>query len=313
MSLFKFLRLGRTADAGAATVPASQQAASLQREQILASLLVMAWVVEARDPYTGGHLWRVSRYATLLSERAGLPGDECARIAIGGFLHDLGKVGIPDAILRKRDKLSDEEYEVIKTHPDLGARMLAGHPLAELVRDAVLLHHETPNGLGYPQGLSGDSIPVAARVIGICDAFDAMTSSRPYRAGLPMAEALDRLEAALGRQFDLQFGRHMLALGREGLLDHITGHSDDGIPLRVCMMCGPTLVVRREQQAGEHIYCHSCGGDYRLELGPGDGLLQAVATGQRGNAANLKPAPDLDLIQRFVADTARELLTRLGP
>jgi len=306
MSLFKFLGLMKA--------PASPAAAGhmSQPEQILASLLVMAWVVEARDPYTGGHLWRVSRYASLLCERAGLPSDECARIAVGGFLHDLGKVGIPDAILRKRERLSDEEYDVIKTHPDVGARMLAGHPLAELVRDAVLLHHETPDGRGYPQGLIGSAVPLAARVVGICDAFDAMTSSRPYRAGMPLSEALDRLESALGQQFDTLFGHHMIALGREGLLDHIAGHSDDGIPLRVCTMCGPTLVVRREQQAGEHICCHSCGGDYRLELGAEDGLLQAVATGQRASASALNPVPDVDLIQRFVADTARELLKRLG-
>lgn len=306
MSLFKFLGLANVPKSPAAVGPV------MQSEQILASLLVMAWVVEARDPYTGGHLWRVSRYASLLCERAGLPSDECARIAVGGFLHDLGKVGIPDAILRKRDKLSDDEYEVIKTHPDVGARMLAGHPLAELVREAVLLHHETPDGRGYPQGLRGSAVPVAARVVGICDAFDAMTSSRPYRAGMPLSVALDRVEAALGQQFDPLFGRHMIALGREGLLDHIAGHSDDGIPLRVCMMCGPTLVMRREQQAGEHIFCHSCGGDYRLELGADDGLLQAVSTGQRGNAAALIPVADVALIQRFVADTAREFLKRLG-
>lgn len=307
MSLLKFMGFGRKVDS---INDASDQ--HVPREQILASLLVMAWVVEARDPYTGGHLWRVSRYAALLCERAGLPVHECARISIGGFLHDLGKVGIPDAILRKRDRLSDEEYDVIKTHPEQGARMLAGHPLAELVREAVLLHHEMPDGRGYPQGLSGSAIPLAARVIGICDAFDAMTSSRPYRAGMPLATALGKLEAALGQQFDAPLGRHMIALGREGLLDHISGHSDDGIPLRVCRQCGPTLVVRREQQAGEHICCFSCGSDYRLEAKGGDGVLQAVATDRRATALAMQPIPDLALIQRFVADTARELLKTLG-
>ena len=110
-----------------------------------------------------------------------------ARIAIGGFLHDLGKIGIPDAILRKRDKLTDDEMAIMKTHPDVGARLLAGHPLADLVRDAVLLHHETLDGSGYPKGIAGPDIPIAARIVGLCDAFDAMTSTRPYRAGMPMA------------------------------------------------------------------------------------------------------------------------------
>lgn len=278
---------------------------AIEREQMLASLLVLAWVVEARDPYTGGHLWRVSRYAALLCERAGIPMDQCARIAIGGFLHDLGKVGIPDAILRKRDKLDDEEYAVIKTHPTVGAHMLGGHPLAEMVRDAVLLHHETPDGRGYPQGLAIADIPIAARIVGLCDAFDAMTSTRPYRAGMPIAQALAVIESRLGSQFDDALGRDFLALGAQGLLEHIAGHSDDGIPLQTCLMCGPTLVVRREQRAGDAVFCRSCGGGYRLELDLEAALLKAVPSGIRGSAADLEPVADTELILRFVRDTAR--------
>lgn len=278
---------------------------AIEREQMLASLLVLAWVVEARDPYTGGHLWRVSRYAALLCERAGIAMDQCARIAIGGFLHDLGKVGIPDAILRKPGKLDDEEYAVIKTHPTVGARMLSGHPLAAMVRDAVLLHHETPDGRGYPQGLAIADIPIAARIVGLCDAFDAMTSTRPYRAGMPIAQALAVIESRLGSQFDDALGRDFLALGAQGLLEHIAGHSDDGIPLQTCLMCGPTLVVRREQRAGDAVFCRSCGGGYRLELDLEAALLKAVPSGIRGSAADLEPVADTELILRFVRDTAR--------
>ena len=287
---------------------------SLEREQMLASLLVMAWVVEARDPYTGGHLWRVSRYAALLCERAGIPMDECARIALGGFLHDLGKIGIPDAILRKRDKLTDDEMAIMKTHPEVGAHLLAGHPLADLVRDAVLLHHETPDGRGYPRGISGQDVPIAARIVGLCDAFDAMTSTRPYRAGMPMAQALAIIESRLGRQFDEALGRHFLALGGEGLLDHIAGHSDDGIPLQACTMCDSALVVRREQRDGEALFCRNCGGGYRLELGHDDAQLKAVPSGARGSAADLEPVADTELIQRFVRDTTRgALVATNGP
>lgn len=281
------------------------QATGIEREQLLASLLVMAWMVEARDPYTGGHLWRVSRYAALLCETAGVPMDQCARIAIGGFLHDLGKVGVPDAILRKPGRLDDEEYAVIKTHPTVGARLLAGHPLAELARDAVLLHHETPDGRGYPRGLAGTDIPLSARIVGLCDAFDAMTSTRPYRAGMPIPQAMAIIESQLGRQFDEALGRHFLALGRQGLLDHIASHSDDGIPLQTCLMCGPTLVVRREQGPGDAVFCRSCGGGYRLEAPQDGGLPQAVATGVHGSAVDLEPESDSALIQRFVRDTAR--------
>lgn len=279
-----------------------------ERERMLASLLVMAWVVEARDPYTGGHLWRVSRYAALLCERTGIGTEECARIAIGGFLHDLGKVGIPDAILRKPERLSDEEYAVIKTHPSVGARMLAGHPLAPLVLDAVLLHHETPDGRGYPRGLTAGHIPIAARIVGLCDAFDAMTSTRPYRAGMPIAAALAQIEAAAGRQFDAGLAAHFLELGRAGLLAHIAGHSDDGIPLQDCLMCGPTLVLRREQHSGDAVFCRNCGGAYRLEGGHDDAPLKAVPTGGRGSPAELEPLADTELIGRFVRDTARRAL-----
>lgn len=293
--------------------PAPGAALSIVREQVLASLLVMAWVVEARDPYTGGHLWRVSRYAALLCERAGIPMDQCARIAIGAFLHDLGKVGIPDAILRKPDKLTEDEYAVIKTHPDVGARMLSGHPLADLVRDAVLLHHETPDGRGYPKGLLGSDIPVAARIVGLCDAFDAMTSTRPYRAGLPIRQAVEIIESQLGRQFDKALGRQFLALGADGLLDHIAGHSDDGIPLQECMVCGPTLVVRREQGAGDTVFCRSCGGRYRLEHGDDGTVLKAAPTGGQATPADLEPVADTELIRRFIRDTAHRLLDAPHP
>lgn len=298
MRLLDFLRR-QVSTLDAAAIPPSDP------EALLASLLAMAWVVEARDPYTGGHLWRVARYAALLCEGAGTPMAQCARVAIGGFLHDLGKVGIPDAILRKPGPLTDDEFAVIKTHPHVGARLLAGHPLVDWVHDAVLMHHERPDGRGYPNGLQGAGIPFAARVVGICDAFDAMTSARPYRAGMSVEQALERITGQLGEQFDETLGRRFIALGTDGLLDHIAGHSDDGIPLQQCVMCGPTLVMRREDVAGNTLFCRNCCGEYRLESAPASGLLRAVPTGRQGSAADLEPAADIALIQRFVQDTAR--------
>lgn len=312
--LKRFMKSGgapvATTAAGAPTVALADRT---HHEALLASLLAMAWVVEARDPYTGGHLWRVSRYAALLCERAGTSMAVCARVSIGAFLHDLGKVGIPDAILRKPAALTDEEHTVIQTHPDVGARLLTGHPLASWAMDAVQAHHERPDGQGYPGRLQGDRIPYAARVVGLCDAFDAMTSTRPYRAAMPVPAAMERLAEGLGSQFDEALGRHLLALGAEGLLDHIAAHSDDGIPLQRCLMCGPTLVLRREQSAGEAVFCRNCGGEYRLQAG-GDGqsgddnALQAIATGGRGDAAALAPVADTALIWRFVRDTAPHAL-----
>jgi hypothetical protein len=264
---------------------------------MLASLLTMAWFVEARDPYTGGHLWRVSRYARLLADATGHNAADAARIGLGGFLHDLGKIGVPDAILRKPERLTDEEYAVIKTHPDVGMRMLAGHPLAGLVSEAVLLHHERPDGNGYPRRLSVHQIPVPARIVGICDAFDAMTSHRPYRAGMPRDKALAIIGDLRGQQFHSPYADAFLALAKRGELDHVMGHSDDGIPLQSCPLCGPTLVIRREQQSGDHVYCRNCGGEFALEQGV------ATPTGRRAEVAELAPETDNALIARAVRAT----------
>lgn len=274
--------------------------------ELLSSLLVMAWLVEARDPYTGGHLWRVSRYAELLAEAADLADADVARISIGGFLHDLGKIGIPDAVLRKPAPLTDTEFETMRTHPEAGMRMLAGHPLAAEVRPAILFHHERPDGDGYPQGLAGDAIPIDARIVGLCDAFDAMTSSRPYRRGIPVDAALARIRENLGAQFDHRFGTLFLELGTTGTLAHVAGHSDDGIPLRDCVVCGPTLVVRREDRAGDHLYCRNCGGEYALHAAA-SGDLQAEPTGRVGSAKQLVAEADSALIARLVQETARRI------
>lgn len=273
---------------------------------LLNSLLVMAWFVESRDPYTGGHLWRVSRFAKILSEALALPEAEVARISLGGFLHDLGKIGIPDAILRKPSGLTEDEYASMRTHPEIGWRMLAGHPLAGLVKEAVYSHHERPDGLGYPRGLTRHEIPLEARIVGICDAFDAMTSSRPYRPGMSRGQALAILQSQSGKQFDSPLCERFIALGRAGLLDHVMGHSDDGIPLQECPMCGPTLVVRREQQPGAHIFCRNCGGDFILQ-DTGKQGLNAQASGKQGEIRDLEPEADIPLIQRVVAEAVSRM------
>ena len=301
MGLMKFF--GRRAPARALSADPGTEP-----EQMLVSLLVTAWFIEARDPNTGGHLWRVSRYAALLCERAGIAPEQSARIAIGGFLHDLGHIGIPEAILRKRARLTSDEVAIIKTHPDVGSRLLADHPLVDLVRDAVLSHHETPDGRGYPSGMAGHAIPLAARIVGLCDALDAMTSARPYRCAMPIAQAMERIESRLGRQFDEPLGRHFLALGAEGLLHHIAGHSDDGILLQRCTTCDSPLVVHREQRAGDALFCRNCGAAYHLESGHDDALLKAVPGGSRGSAADLAPVPDMQLIRRLARDTAQHFV-----
>ena len=280
-------------------------------EELLKSLFVMASLVEARDPYTGGHLWRVARFSQALAEAIDLPRPDVARIALGGFLHDLGKIGVPDAILNKPDRLTDEEYAVIKTHPEVGARVLSGHPLADLARAAVLSHHETPDGKGYPYGLLGDAVPLDARIVGLADAFDAMTSTRPYRRGMPIAKALDILQENLGRQFDTFLGEVFIGLGRQGGLSHIVGHTDMGIPLQECPECGPTIVVRRDQLNGAYVYCRKC--TYKTTVIRDNGQISIADTDLHGAPEELQPEVDMALIGDLVAQAADALQRKSAP
>ncbi|TRZ56448.1 MAG: HD-GYP domain-containing protein [Rhodocyclaceae bacterium] len=266
---------------------------------LLKSLFALASMVEARDPYTGGHLWRVSQFSRLLAENAGLPASDVARIMVGGFLHDLGKIAVPDAILNKPDRLSDTEYAVIMTHPDVGHRLLADHPLADLALAAVHAHHERPDGAGYPRRLASADIPLDARIVGITDAFDAMTSTRPYRKGMPIPKALTIIEENLGSQFDSEWGRRFIVLGSCGELEHIVGHSEPGIPLQECPACGPIVVINRHHEEGSLVYCRHCSGELKVSgSGP---TLALTPTGQRGQPDVLEPSVDHELFAELVS------------
>lgn len=277
-----------------------------ERESLLNTLLGLSMIVEARDPYTGGHLWRVSQFSRLIAEEVGLPRREIALCEIGGFLHDLGKVGVPDAILNKPDRLSEAEFSVIKTHPSVGGRLLANHPLANLAMEAVVGHHERPDGKGYPHGIAGNVIPEVARIVSIADAFDAMTSTRAYRKGMPMEKALSIIGDALGSQFDAQLAKHFLALSTSEQLAHIVGHSEPGLPLHQCGSCGGPVVVRSAQRDGEHVYCRCCGSESLLHKRGSSRQLEM--TGEMGDAAALAPDCDQDLIGAMVSDIAPHVL-----
>lgn len=266
---------------------------------LLQSLLSLAWVVEARDPYTGGHLWRVAQFSMLLARSLGLDRHEVARIGLGGFLHDLGKIAVPDSILNKLGKLTDEEYAVIKTHPRIGGELLAAHPLGALAWNAVVLHHETPDGRGYPNGFTSDGIPMEARIIGLADAFDAMTSTRPYRKGMAPEKALQIVEENLGTQFDRALGVVFLEMGRRGGLDHVIGHSESGIPLQACVLCGPTIVVTREHKDGDMLYCRGCGGGMILHRS--GNRISFTDTDVHAAPVELSPAIDTGLLGDLLA------------
>src|SRR5262249_25324858 len=151
-----------------------------QRELFVNTISILAQAVEMRDEYTGGHTARVTNYSLMLSRQLQLSAEEEQFIRIGTPLHDIGKIGIDDAILRKPGRLTAEEFEVMKTHTVKGAAILATVPDLAPVIPIVRSHHERWDGRGYPDGLAGDAISRLARVVAVADAFDAMTSNRPY-------------------------------------------------------------------------------------------------------------------------------------
>src|SRR5271157_5952374 len=140
---------------------------------LLDSLLTLATVIEAKDPYTGGHTWRVSRYAHELVKEAGLDSDACFIASVGGLVHDIGKIGVADAILHKAGPLLEAEFSAMKAHPEIGRRVIDKHPLAPLIVFAVFEHHERLDGKGYPNGGRSGELSVHGRAIAIADAFDA--------------------------------------------------------------------------------------------------------------------------------------------
>jgi putative two-component system response regulator len=156
-------------------------------------ILSLALTIEARDPYTRGHCQRLAAYAVLLGVRIGASEEQLSALHRGGYLHDVGKIGIPDAILFKPSELTADEYNLLKRHTVIGDRLCGDLRALSLVRPIVRHHHERLDGSGYPDGLRGDAVPLLAQVISIVDEYDAITTSRPYRQALPPERALDEL------------------------------------------------------------------------------------------------------------------------
>ncbi|MGI8617373.1 MAG: HD-GYP domain-containing protein [Actinomycetota bacterium] len=179
-----------------------EQALDHARDMYMATMKSLAHVVEAKDPTTRGHLDRTAHYGLALAGK--VDADLAARpeVAYGFFLHDIGKVGIPESILCKAGPLTDLEWIVMKSHPNQGARIVEPIPFMGEAVEIVRSHHERFDGGGYPRGLRGEEIPLAARIFGIADSFDAMTSDRPYRSALSTDEAVAEIIAGSGTQFD---------------------------------------------------------------------------------------------------------------
>jgi putative nucleotidyltransferase with HDIG domain len=183
-----------------------------QRLMVIQTIIAFSQVIELRDEYTGGHTQRVTDYSLLLAEELGLPDEDVQTLRIAGPLHDIGKVGIDDTVLRKSTRLTPAEFDHMKSHTVKGANILQPFQGLEDVIPVVRNHHERWDGTGYPDGLAGEAIPRLARLVAVADSFDAMTSDRPYRKGMSMDLAFDQLRLGIGTQFDPVFAAAFLRI-----------------------------------------------------------------------------------------------------
>jgi putative nucleotidyltransferase with HDIG domain len=190
-----------------------QAAAQANRELFIGSMRSFVAAIDAKDPYTRGHSERVAAYSRIISKHLGLSEDEQHRIWVGALLHDVGKIGIEDRILRKSGVLTDEEYEQMKLHPVIGAQIMSRIEQLKEMIPAIRWHHEAWNGKGYPDGRKGEEIPLGARILAVADAYGSMIDERPYQSARPPAEAVKELEQERGKQFDPVVVDTFLSLG----------------------------------------------------------------------------------------------------
>lgn len=176
----------------------------------------LASAIDAKDRYTHGHSTRVASISRQIAERAGLPEEECRKIYFSALLHDVGKIGVPDVIINKEGKLTDEEFEHIRQHPVLGYQILSSIRQSPELSVGAHYHHERYDGKGYPDGLKGEEIPETARIIAVADAYDAMTSTRSYRKELSDEKTKEELRKGMGTQFDPKYAQIMLDIMEEG-------------------------------------------------------------------------------------------------
>ena len=201
----KFDQLLLLIESGIKSIAQMNQIKEINKElekSYLESIETLRYTVEAKDYYTRGHSDRVSAYSVLIGKHLGLSEADLRTLQIGGLFHDIGKIGVPDSILLKDTKLTDDEYSEIKNHPSIGAHILSSAKIFKEIIPIVKHHHEKYDGHGYPSQLKGEEIPYFARITAIADSFDAMTSRRAYRNSMSLDEVIDEFEECKGTQFD---------------------------------------------------------------------------------------------------------------
>lgn len=198
------------------------------KDAFYATSSALAEAIEKRDPYTGGHTKRVLAYCMAIAGNLDMPDEEIEVLRLSAVLHDVGKIGVEDRILRKEAPFDADETRSMRMHPQFGAEILKHIPHLKDIMPGMLHHHERVDGLGYPSGLKDEAIPLTARIISVADAYDAMTSTRPYRKGLPPKEALSELKRCAGRQFDIKVVNAFMKAFKKGDIDRTARQRTSG-------------------------------------------------------------------------------------
>jgi HD-GYP domain-containing protein (c-di-GMP phosphodiesterase class II) len=203
------------------------------QDLLMGVLHALTATIDAKDPYTCGHSNRVAIISKRLAESMGLPAQRVQQIYLAGLMHDIGKIGVPESVLCKPGRLTAEEYEAIKKHPGLGVKILGGIRQLDHVIAGMLCHHERLDGGGYPQGLCGDEVPLDARIIGLADCFDAMSSDRTYRKALPLEAVVGEVRKCAGTQFDPKVVEHLLSWDLDALLKEMCQPAKTVFPVSI--------------------------------------------------------------------------------
>lgn len=193
-----------------------QQSANDNRELFLGTVKSLAAAIDGKDPYTRGHSERVSRISVAIAQRMGLSDDECEKIRISALLHDVGKIGIDDNILKKPAALTDEEFAIMKQHPQKGYKIMSQIPAMKEFLPGMYMHHEMVNGKGYPQGLTGDQIPLMGKIVSVADTFDAMTTDRPYQKAMKFEDAIAGILKFVDIRYDAEVVAAFVAACNDG-------------------------------------------------------------------------------------------------
>lgn len=229
-------------------------------DEFQTTLKLLSTAIEMRDHYTLGHTFRVTKYSVEIAREMGWDDEKLKEVEMGGVLHDVGKIAVADAVLRKPGRLTDEEYDQMKIHPERGAELMKDCKKLEPLIPYCLYHHEKYDGTGYPFKLAGEDIPIEGRVVAVADTFDAMTSNRPYRDGLPMEVALEELEKCTGTQFDGQCVEAFMRAYESGNIEKFmqrTADDSEGSGI-ICPFCSSYLELEPAAQKDDVIECRVC-------------------------------------------------------